>query len=117
MRTKDITDCFEIGWLVGFSITIRNIMAWCPCSADMQVPMPGAWRAGGPLRTAAGPLGGLRSGPVPGSTPPTPGGGGKSGGLAWKGVGYISQPFETSYSKQVVPEKQGGMIFEQYSKK
>ena len=35
MRTKDITDCFEIGLLVGFSITIRNIMAWCPCSADI----------------------------------------------------------------------------------
>ena len=47
MRTKDITDCFEIGWLVGFSITIRIIRCWCVPITDTG---PRVW----PLRTAAG---------------------------------------------------------------
>ena len=64
--------------------------------------------------------GGRRGGPstgkaVPGA--PYPRGGGKTGGVFLAGVGYISQPFKTTSSKQGVEEKQGGMIFEQVCKK
>ena len=52
-----------------------------------------------------------------GDYPPLPPGGGKTGGVFLGRVGYISQPFETTFSKQGVQEKQGGMIFEQVCKK
>ena len=48
---------------------------------------------------------------------PYPWGGGKTGGVFLGRVGYISQPFKTTSSKQGVQEKQGGMIFEQVCKK
>ena len=53
----------------------------------------------------------------PGDYPPYPWGGGKIGGVFLGRVGYISQPFKTTSSKQGVQEKQGGMIFEQVCKK
>ena len=53
----------------------------------------------------------------PGDHPPYPWGGGKTGGVFLGRVGYISQPFKTTSSKQGVQEKQGGMIFEQVCKK
>lgn len=82
---------------------------------QMAIVLRGAaWRPIEDAGVAAGGSSGQGRFPVP---PPTPGGGGKSGGLAWKGVGYISQPFKTTSSEQGVQEKQGGMIFEQVCKK
>lgn len=79
----------------------------------MQLPgVACAWA----LRTAAGLLGTCREGPDPGPTP-YPRGGGKTGGAFQGWVGYISQPFKTTSSKQGVQEKQGGMIVEQVCKK
>ena len=112
MRTKDITDCFEIGWLVGFSITIRIIQCLCVPITDTgtaaQVIKPCD-------RRAACWFGERIAGP--GDYPPYPWGGGKTGGVFLAEVGYISQPFETTSSKQRVQEKQGGMIFERVCKK
>ena len=63
-------------------------------------------------RLAVCPSGECRSRP-----PPYLGGGGKTWGVFLCRVGYISQPFKTTSSKQGVQEKQGGMIFEQVCKK
>ena len=113
MRTKDITDCFEIGRLAGFSITIRIIQCLCMPIADTW---HGAWAIGKGRGRADGGL--LRAKPGPVTTPPIPPGGGKTGGVFLAGVGYISQPFKTTSSEQGgVQEKQGGMIFEQVCKK
>lgn len=112
MRTKDITDCFEIGWLVGFSITIRIIQCWCVPITDTG---PRAWAIRKWRGWSAGGL--LSAKPGPATTPPLPPGGGKTGGAFLGRVGYISQPFKTTSSKQGVEEKQGGMIFEQVCKK
>ena len=111
MRTKVITDCFEIGWLVGFSITIRIIRCWCVPIADTW---HGAWAIGKGRGRAAGGLRRAKPGPV---TTPLPPGSGKTGGVFLGRVGYISQPFKTTSSEQGVQEKQGGMIFEQVCKK
>ena len=46
---------------------------------------------------------------MPIQSTPYPGGGGKPGGVVLGRVGYISQPFKTTSSKQGVQEKQGGM--------
>ena len=112
MRTKDITDCFEIGWLVGFSITIRIIQCLCVPITDTgtaaQVIKPCD-------RRAACWFGERIAGT--GDYPPYPWGGGKTGGVFLGRVGYISQPFKTTSSEQGVQEKQGGMIFEQVCKK
>ena len=110
MRTKYITDCFEIGRLVGFSITIRIIRRRC-------LPITDSWTEAGPLRTAGGGRldGAGKARPL--WVPPYPRGGGKTGGVFLGRVGYISQPFKTTSSEQGVQEKQGGMIFEQVCKK
>ena len=113
MRTKDITDCFEIGRLEGFSITIRIIQSLCVPIADIW---HGAWAIGKEHGRAAG--GSLKGKTAPAATPPHPRGGGKTGGVFLGRVGYISQPFKTTSSEQGgVQEKQGGMIFEQVCKK
>ena len=111
MRTKDITDCFGIGWLAGFSITIRIIRCWCVPITDTGA---GAW----PIRTAAGWAAGGSLSAKPGRLlpPPTPGWRKNRGRVPGR-VGYISQPFKTTSSKQGVQEKQGGMIFEQVCEK
>ena len=62
MRTKYITDCFEIGRLVGFLITNSDIMAMCPCIAHIYcggAALAGAikdgWQLGGHATGKAGP--------------------------------------------------------------
>lgn len=89
----------------------------CPRMADRcrAAKSPSGWLGRG-IKAGCGPPGKLQNKTVSRS-PTTPRGGGKSGGLARSGVGYIFQPFETSSSKQGVQEKQGGMIFEQTSEK
>ena len=106
MRTKDITDCFEIGRLVGFSITIRIIQFRCVPITDTgtedQVIKPCDRRAACWFsERIAG----------TGDYPPYPRGGGKTGGVFLGRVGYISQPFKTTSSEQGVQEKQGGHDF------
>ena len=73
MRTKDITDCFEIGWLAGFSITIRNISAnvrrsWT-YGNDNSSPAGGQ----GPIRHRRVLVGWARDMPIRGAQPPSPG--------------------------------------------
>ena len=74
-------------------------------------------RATGMANKDGGRLGGVpfRGTPIPAT--PYPWGGGKTGGVFLGRVGYISQPFKTTSSKQGAEEKQGGMIFEQVCKK
>lgn len=74
-------------------------------------------RAAGMANKDGGRLGGAPPGNTDPGHHPTPGGGGKTGGVFLGRVGYISQPFKTTSSKQGVQEKQGGMIFEQVCKK
>ena len=64
-----------------------------------------------PLRTAGGGRldGAGRARPL--WVPPTPRGGGKTGGVFQGWVGYILQPFKTTSSKQGVQEKHGGHDF------
>ena len=94
-------------------ITNGDIMAMCPCIAHIYCD--GAALAG------AIKDGGRRGGPstgkaVPGT--PYPRGGGKTGGVFQSWVGYILQPFKTTFSKQGGTGKTGGgMIFEQVCKK
>ena len=85
MRTKDITDCFEIGWLAGFSITIRIIQCWCVPITDTW---HGAWAIGKGRGRAAG--GFLRAKPGPVTTPPTPGWRKNRGRVPGPGRSYFS---------------------------
>ena len=80
MRTKDITDCFEIGRLVGFSITIRIIQSLCVPIADIW---HGAWAIGKEHGRAAG--GSFKEKTAPAATPPTPGEAEKQGSCSWAG--------------------------------
>ena len=80
MRTKYITDCFEIGWLVGFSITIRIIQCWCVPIADIWA---GDLAIKAAARRAAG--GSLKEKTAPAATPPTPGEAEKQGACSWAG--------------------------------
>ena len=104
MRIKYITDCFEIGWLAGFSITIRIIRRRC-------IPITDSWTEAGPLRTAGGGRldGAGKARPL--WVPPYPRGGGKTGGVFQGWVGYILQPFKTTSSKQGGTGKTGGHEF------
>lgn len=80
MRTKDITDCFEIGWLAGFSITIRIILGLCVPITDTG---PGAWAIRKWRGWAAG--GSLSANPGPATTPPYPRVAEKQGACSWAG--------------------------------
>ena len=68
-------------------------------------------RAAGMDNKDGGRLGGVpfRGKLIPG--PPTPGGGGKTGGVFLGRVGYISQPFKTTSSEQGGTGKTGGHDF------
>ena len=84
-------------------ITNSDIMAMCPCIAHIYcggAALAGAikdgWQLGGHATGKA----------VPGA--PYPRGGGKTGGVFEGWVGYISQPFKTTSSKQGGTGKTGG---------
>ena len=103
MRTKVITDCFEIGWLLGFSITISIIQCWC-------VPITDTGTAAGPLRTAAGWEVLFQGEADPGTT--TPRGWRKNRGrVPGPGRLYFSAIQNHLLKTGVVQEKQGGHDF------
>ena len=67
------------------------------------------WAIGKGRGRAAGGFAKSKAGP--GDHPPIPPGGGKTGGVFLAGVGYISQPFKTTSSKQGGTGKTGGHDF------